>query len=176
MLAAMLAGCGGESGSSSSTTEHAATQSMQSSTNEPHTQTDRGFAPNPYREPKAPKPHPDAKVDRVIVRNVKRGSGRAVRPGDGVWADYIEANYTTGHKFLRSWGPDRTENMVLTPYSWMRGLIIGMKGMRPGGRRIIIVPRRLSDVDPAHTDRRGNSYHEIVYFDIVLRAVVPPPN
>jgi len=89
-----------------------------------------------------------------------------------VWADLIEANYTTGLKFRRAWGRGKTEDIVLKPYVVMRGLIQGMKGMRPGGRRTIIVPRRLSDVDPGDADRAGYSYRELVYFDVVLRSVL----
>lgn len=97
-----------------------------------------------------------------------------MRPGNSVWADFIESNYTTGHEFMRAWGgePWPTANVPLVPNVWMRGLIIGMKGMRPGGRRTIIVPARLSDVDDG--DRVGNSYKEIVYFDLVLRKIDQP--
>jgi len=127
------------------------------------------YAPNPWKEPPAPPPHPGARIDRVIVHDVKLGRGLAVRPWDSVEADYIEANYTTGRKFLWGWGRGRSGDFVLTPYVSMRGLIRGMTGMRPGGRRTIIVPRPLSDVnDP---DRRGTSYRQIVYFDVVLRRI-----
>jgi FKBP-type peptidyl-prolyl cis-trans isomerase len=189
VLATALVGCGGSSGSTAHTGT-TATRSQTSvaesgSTQEQHgaasaearapTRRGSGFAPNPYREPGTPGPHPGAKVDRVIVHDIKIGRGTAVRPGDSVWADYIAANYTTGHKFLRAWGhgPFGTENMGLVSPNWMRGLIIGMTGMRPGGRRTILVPRRLSDL--ADADRAGNSYHEIVYWDVVLREVDPRP-
>ncbi|HET6448400.1 MAG TPA: hypothetical protein VFG31_04755 [Conexibacter sp.] len=177
LLAAMLAGCGGDSASSPSTTSarHAATSTTATGPAPgSRAQIELGYAPNPYREPKAPRPQPHARVDRLIVRDVKRGRGSAVRPGDSVAADYIEANYTTGRKFLRAWRHQTfgTESMLLQVPLWMRGLVIGMTGMRPGGRRIIIVPRRLSDVDDP--DRARTSYHQIVYWDVVLRAVTHP--
>jgi peptidylprolyl isomerase len=111
-------------------------------------------------------------VRRLIVREVKRGRGPAVRPGDQVWADYIEANYTKGMRFNGGWKHGATENLVLIHDVWMRGLIRGMTGMRAGGRRQIIVPRHLSDVHPGDGDRAGYSYRQIVYWDVVLRQVV----
>jgi hypothetical protein len=108
------------------------------------------------------------------VREIKRGRGPAARPGDSVDADFIAANYTTGDKFLKAWRDEHygTENMLLQVPNWMRGLVVGMTGMRPGGRRVIIVPRRLSDVDDP--DRVGYSYRQIVYWDVVVRRVVHP--
>lgn len=175
LLVALLAGCGGDSTTTSSTPTRAAASTTSGATDEQEfrQQTEREFAANPYREPGAPKAHPHAHVNRLIVRELKRGSGPAVQPGDSVYADYIAANYTTGRKFLRAWRHKRfgTENMLLQEPLWMRGLIVGMTGMRPGGRRVIIVPRRLSDIhDP---DRAGYSYRQIVYWDVVLRSVQP---
>jgi FKBP-type peptidyl-prolyl cis-trans isomerase len=178
LLAMAFAGCGGDSTSSSSTTsaQDAATQpsaDASSGSEAAGEGPESSFAPNPYREPGTPGAHPHASVDRLIVREVKRGRGLAARPGDSIYADYIGANYTTGHKFLRAWGHGTfpTEGMLLQVPNWMRGLVVGMTGMRPGGRRIIIVPRRLSDVDDPD---RPNSYHQIVYWDVVLRLVQHP--
>jgi len=180
LLAAPFAGCGGDSASSSSpskTTDAAAvTQTTRTTTQAASAEDpERGFAPNPYREPKSPGPHPHARIDRLIVHELRRGRGLAVRPGDSVWADYIAANYTTGDKFLSAWGHGQfgTENMLLRVPDWMRGLVVGMTGMRPGGRRVIIVPRRLSDRDDP--DRAGNSYKQVVYWDVVVRSVQPAP-
>jgi len=179
LLAAPFAGCGGDSASSSpSKTAHGAavTQTARTTTQAAsEADPEHAFAPNPYREPNSPGPHPRARIDRLIVHELKRGRGLAVRPGDSVWADYIAANYTTGDKFLRAWGHQQfgTENMLLRVPDWMRGLVVGMTGMRPGGRRVIIVPRRLSDLDDP--DRVGVSYRQVVYWDVVLRSVQPAP-
>lgn len=171
MMLVAFAGCGGDATSSRTATQApAAAQTTSTAGSDARNPIEREFAPNPYREPRPPGAHPHARIDRVIVRELKRGSGPAVRPGDSVYADYIEANYTTGQKFLKAWRHERfgTENMLLQEPLWMHGLIAGMTGMRPGGRRVIIVPRRLSDIhDP---DRAGYSYKQIVYWDVVLRS------
>ncbi len=168
VLGALLAGCGGASPSAH---VPAAPPSNVDAAARPLAQPK--LAPNPWREPTEAslRPHPGAKVARVIVHDVKRGTGPAVRPGDGVKMDYIESNWTSGHEFMRAWGgePWPTAEVALTPAAVMRGLIIGMTGMRVGGQRRILVPRGLSDVNDS--DRRGNSYKEIVYYDVVLRAI-----
>ncbi|MBS1871540.1 MAG: hypothetical protein JSS99_17960 [Actinobacteria bacterium] len=165
LAAALVVGCGT---STPATPTHATVPATAPAQPQPESRR-TAYAPNPWKEPPAPPAHPGARVDRLIVHDVKLGRGLAVRPRDSVEADYIEANYTTGRKFLWGWGRGRTGDLVLTPYVSMRGLIRGMTGMRPGGRRTIIVPPRLSDVnDP---DRRGTSYRQIVYFDVVLRRI-----
>jgi FKBP-type peptidyl-prolyl cis-trans isomerase len=179
LLAVMLAGCGDDSTSTTASTIR--TTSAQSTSERRQTnkeaelefraQFERDFAPNPYREPKSPGAHPNARVDRLIVRDIKQGKGSAVRPGDSVWADFIESNWTNGRKFYWAWGLHRTGNLRLTRDSWMRGLILGMTGMRPGGRRVILVPRHLSDTEIGDGDRGGRSYREIVYWDVVLRSI-----
>ena len=167
-LAISCAGCGG----ASSTHTDAPAPAAQAASSETTPAPPR-LAPNHWREPTEAslRPHPGAKVAHVIVHDVAKGHGPAVRPGDVVRMDYIESNWTSGHEFMRAWGgePWPTAEVQLTPDAVMRGLIIGMTGMRVGGHRRILVPRRLSDVNDS--DRRGNSYKEIVYYDVVLRAI-----
>jgi hypothetical protein len=152
LLTALFAGCGGDSSSSGETTA-SRSHVTQTTQTRPRRQSNRQ-AELEYRAVRAevraeslpraeePRAHPGVEVDRLVVRNIKQGSGRAVRPGDGIWADFIEANYTNGRRFYWAWvriGPD----LRLTTDSWMRGLILGMTGMRPG----------------------------VVYWDVVLRSI-----
>lgn len=165
-----IAGCGGTSHAPSTSATAAAVQTEA----EPPPPPKPRLAPNPWREPREAEihPHPGARVQHVIVHDDAKGKGAAVRPGDGVKMDYIEATWTNGHEFMRAWGgePWPTAEVSLTPDSVMQGLIDGMTGMRVGGRRRILVPRRLSDVhDP---DRAGYSYKQIVYYDVVLRGIM----
>jgi hypothetical protein len=175
--AALLAGCGGDSSHPRAAASPATAPTPEPAAEPPPKPQDgvsNRMVPNPWSEPSASSVgrHPGAKVDRVIVRQLKKGTGPMVRPGDAVMMDYIEANYTTGNKFMRAWRGDPwpTAEVTLTPAAVMRGLIIGMRGMRVGGRRQIIVPRRLSDIHDS--DRAGNSYREIVYYDVVLRTIL----
>jgi hypothetical protein len=183
VLAALLVGCGDESSPPATTTTAAAEAPAPETTPRAPLDPERfeanerlereiRLAPNPWKEPTQAslEPHPDAKVSRVIVRDVKRGTGRRVRTGDSIVFDFIESNYTTGRMFQRAWGkePWPTTETPVVPEAMMRGMLIGLQGMQPGGRRQIIVPRHLSDIED--TDRAGYSFYEIVYFDLVLRG------
>jgi hypothetical protein len=167
-----VAGCGGTSSRSPPPSTAAGAPAAQTEA-APSPPPPPKLAPNRWREPREAEihPHPGARVQHVIVHDVKRGTGPAVRPGDAVKMDYIEANWTSGHEFMRAWGgePWPTAEVGLSPDAVMKGLIVGMTGMRVGGHRRILVPRRLSDVHDS--DRVGNSYKEIVYYDVVLRAI-----
>ena len=132
----------------------------------------RGLAPNPWREPAAIPPHPHARVDRVVVRELAKGHGPGVFANASLLADFIEANYRTGGKLYRAWGDEPYAPENLEAAAMMKGFQIGVEGMRAGARRQIIVPPRLSDLDDP--DRRGPTYRQPVYFDVVLRSVRNP--
>lgn len=102
------------------------------------------------------------------MHDVKKGTGEAARPHDTVLVDFITARYTSGFEYNRAWGgePWPTAGVILTPAGNMRGFVKAITGMRVGGRRQIIVPRRLAGVDTGHID-----FHQIVYWDVVLRGI-----
>ena len=129
-----------------------------------------GVAPNPWREPaQRLRPHPRFKLDHLVVRELKKGRGPAVRAHDTVYIDYIEANYRRGIKYYKAWGRGHygTAMVILTPVGRWRGLVAGMKGMRPGGRRQIFAPAQLGGVDPRHLE-----YGSPIYRDVVLRKIL----
>jgi hypothetical protein len=104
----------------------------------------------------------------VVVRDIAKGTGPAVGPTDYVMIDYVQGDYTTGAKIYRAWGgpPYGTGGVILAPIERWRGLTIGMKGMRVGGRRQIIVPPRLSGIEPGHADWR-----RYVVWEVALRGI-----
>jgi hypothetical protein len=183
------AGCGGGESSkpppsasaNAPTTAPAQTQTQTQIQKQPQTQpvyaeprfdTEHGLAPNPWPEPAhwRLRPHPHYHVDRVVVREIKKGRGPAVRGHDMVFIDYIEADYARALKFNRAWrrgGQYPTVSMVLAPTGSRRGLLAGMKGMRPGGRRQIVAPPRLGGTFTNHPD-----WHNFVYWDVVLRKIL----
>lgn len=111
-------------------------------------------------------------MSHLIVHEIRRGSGSPIHGNADTWADFIEANYRSGYLFLSAWGAHRQANLALG--GEMAGIRMGMQGMRPGGRRVIIIPPQLSDTEPGDADRRGKSYREVVYFDVVLRSILRP--
>lgn len=185
-LAILIAGCGGgeesvqigtasQGAATAPQTEPAQTQPKRArwDVNDPNidVHTGRRLAPNPWREPtqESIKPHPHAHVTHLIVRDIKQGRGRArVRPNDYVFMDFIVATYKTGRMFNRAWKHNKPYGTAGTILAWpdLHGLVTGMRGMRAGGRRQIIVPARLSGgIEIDHPD-----YHRTTYWDVVLRG------
>jgi hypothetical protein len=128
---------------------------------------ERTFAPNPYSEPGNSRPHPHGRVDRLVVRDIRRGRGPAVRGDDSVYANLAKSYWKSGIKFYAAWGPLRAEFLNLS--SQAPGIRRGMIGMRPGGRRVIVMPGAISDVHEEH----GGTGWEDARVDIVLRKIMP---
>jgi FKBP-type peptidyl-prolyl cis-trans isomerase len=171
----LLAGCGGDAAPVSTEVEQqpttptlsAAEQARVDARNQRRRaiQLERTFAPNRWREPGTTPPHRTV-LRRLIVHDVKRGKGPALRGGEIVYADFVKTFWRSGKKFLVAWGPLRAEYLQLPGQA--AGMRRGMIGMRPGGRRTIAMPRAISDVHPP--DGSGNFTAAVV--DIVLRKIV----
>lgn len=78
---------------------------------------------------------------KLIVRDLKRGSGPPARVGDEVTIQNIGLNWN-GSIFSNSWAFDGPPSLVIGDRSLMYGLDRGIRGMRVGGRREVLVPRR----------------------------------
>lgn len=103
----------------------------------------------------------------MIVRDIKRGRGPALQGTENVYANFVKTYWKSGHKFLTAWGPGRFEYLALA--SQAPAISRGMRGMRPGGRRVIAMPRTISDV---HEPNGGPGYVD-ARVDIVLRQIIP---
>src|SRR3954469_17618589 len=88
LLTALLAGCGGDASSVSSIAETSAPPALTPAeqaradaraAHQRQLELERTFAPNPWREPAASPPHPHGTVKHLIVHEIKRGSGPALR-------------------------------------------------------------------------------------------------
>jgi hypothetical protein len=126
---------------------------------------ERTFAPNPWREPGRTAPH-DTPLKRLIVHDVKRGTGPAVKGDEIVYVDYVKTFWRSGRKFLVAWGPMRAQYLELATEA--EGMRRGLIGMRPGGRRTIAMPRTISDVHPPD----GSGTFVAAQVDVVLRKIV----
>jgi peptidylprolyl isomerase len=162
-LAVFPLGCGGGEAKSSASTTKAASATT-ATTDAPPRPT---LAPLRWRQP-ALDPHPGYSVDRVVVRDIARGTGPRVGIHDYVLMDYIEGDYRRGDVFYDAWEePGPPAGVILARIERWRGLTIGMRGMRVGGRRQIIVPPRLGGTDGyGHLDWRN-----YLIFDVALRGI-----
>jgi len=127
---------------------------------------ERTFAPNPYREPGDARPHPHGRITRLAVREIKRGRGPAVHGKEVVYVNYVMTFWKSGKKFNEAWGPLRAEYRPLAEDP--SGIPRAMIGMRPGGRRVILLPARISQ---AHEPNGGAGYVD-ARVDLVLRKIV----
>jgi FKBP-type peptidyl-prolyl cis-trans isomerase len=137
-FALALAGCGGDSSTTDSSTADPSSTS---------TSTSKSQAPP--AKPIAKKTKPTVEVPKgappreLVVKDLEEGSGPAAKPGDEVTVHYVGVNYKTGKQFDASW--DRGEPFT---FALGEGLVVegwekGIPGMKPGGRRELIIPPEL---------------------------------
>jgi peptidylprolyl isomerase len=81
---------------------------------------------------------------KLVVADLEEGSGHPAAPGDEVVLRFVGARYKTGKVFYGSW----TRQGVfaeLGENTRPPGLEAGLRGMKAGGRRELIVPPALTD-------------------------------
>jgi peptidylprolyl isomerase len=81
---------------------------------------------------------------KLLIRDLKEGSGPAAQSGDDVGVYYIGVNYETGKLQYQEWPPPhRPLTFELGTGAFGEAWEKGIEGMKVGGRREIIVPSRL---------------------------------
>jgi peptidylprolyl isomerase len=95
-------------------------------------------------KPKVAKPSGDPPTELQKVDIVK-GKGKAAEPGDSVSVQYVGNSWSTGTQFDASW--DRGGEPFTFPLG--AGQVIpgwdqGVAGMKPGGRRLLVIPPELA--------------------------------
>jgi FKBP-type peptidyl-prolyl cis-trans isomerase len=143
-LALLLAGCGSDS---SSTTAGGGEDSTTAGKTEESAAPEESAAAAKKGEAAAKKKtKPKVEVPKgappqeLVIKDLEEGSGPEAKPGDEVTLDYVGVNYKTGKQFDASW--DRGEPFT---FALGEGLVVegwekGIPGMKPGGRRELIIP------------------------------------
>jgi peptidylprolyl isomerase len=125
LIALALNACGGSSSANEKQSEPRVVEVAG-----PHSTLKIGIPPGPPPE-------------GLVVRDLREGTGREVAgAGDTVVVNYAGVNYRTGKAFFDTWTETAPSRFYLKAMKsgWERGL----KGMRVGGRRELIVPSRLA--------------------------------
>ena len=96
-------------------------------------------APTPpqFEVPTGPPPK------KVIIRDLEKGQGAQLKWGGWFTANYVAHEYDTGRRVETYWGK-RAFRWFLGKNALTRGWRIGLRGMRVGGRRELIVPSKLA--------------------------------
>jgi peptidylprolyl isomerase len=132
LLSALLAAsCGGSSSKSSD--ETAATPPPTPSA-----------TPTPVpRKPKVKVPH-GKPPKHLVKRDLKVGTGLPAHAGQQVTVQYVGVDYANGKQFDASWDRGQPFQFALGAGQVIPGWDKGVVGMRPGGRRELIIPPSLA--------------------------------
>jgi FKBP-type peptidyl-prolyl cis-trans isomerase len=126
----LLGGCGG--GESSSQTGDSSTSAKAD-----------GAAASTESKPKVEVPSgPPPK--KLVEKELVEGSGPAAGNGDEITFNYTAVDYETGKQIGSSWGTGQPYDVKLGSGKIIPGWDRGMRGMKVGGRRELIVPPRLA--------------------------------
>ncbi|MGH2906406.1 MAG: FKBP-type peptidyl-prolyl cis-trans isomerase [Solirubrobacterales bacterium] len=144
-LAAVLAGCGSKGAdypSSSELSKVAPTGSTGDTATEDKSSGKPGKPPKvtgAYGEkPDIATPQGDP-PEKLIIKDLKTGTGKAAKNGDSVTVNYLGLNWSDGKTFDTSFGKDPF-TFVLGQGNVIQGWDKGVKGMKEGGRRLLIIP------------------------------------
>jgi FKBP-type peptidyl-prolyl cis-trans isomerase len=157
VVALVIAGCGSDSGSSSTSAKN-----EQSTTG---TTTQILHYITREAKPRNPGPHPGARVDHLIIRDIREGQGPAIEAGDSGIFEFISSNWVTGRPVDESWHrrrpfETRIEHNVVIDGWWQ-----GIPGMRVGGRRQIIIPPSLGFTQTPEL-QGATTYFDVVFVEL----------
>lgn len=85
---------------------------------------------------------------KVVVRELKNGHGARLKFGDSFTANAVAYPYEGGQRLEKFWGKEAFQ-WAFGPGRLIKGWVIGLKGMRVGGRRELVIPSKLAYGDGA---------------------------
>lgn len=116
-----------------------------------------------------PTPLPPDLLKKLIVKDVKVGTGPAAAYGDMLKVDYT-GKLTDGQVFDSSKGKTPFD-LTLGAGQVIKGWDLGLKGMKKGGKRTITIPPELAYGDAAQAKIPANS---TLVFDVELIDITKP--
>jgi peptidylprolyl isomerase len=93
-------------------------------------------------KPEIPKPSGDPPTE-LVTEDVVEGTGAAAKAGDMVQMQYVGVSWSTGEQFDASWDSGQPFSFQLGSGGVIAGWDQGIVGMKPGGRRLLIIPPEL---------------------------------
>jgi FKBP-type peptidyl-prolyl cis-trans isomerase len=134
LLALAVAGCGSDSSAkppakASSTPSDPAQEVDQLASQISSKLSQRPKIPTPQGRPPA----------TLLTRDVVKGTGPKVKPGEKISVQYVGASWSDGKEFDASWNRGQAFSLSI-PGQVIEGWNEGILGMRQGGRRLLIIP------------------------------------
>ena len=90
-------------------------------------------------KPKIEKPSGKPPTKLTVV-DIVPGKGAAAKEGDTLNVDYAGNSWSTGKEFDASWKRKQTFPVTLGQGQVIPGWEQGLVGMKPGGRRLLVIP------------------------------------
>ena len=81
---------------------------------------------------------------QLEINDITEGDGAEAKPGDAVTVEYVGVNYSDGSEFDSSWERPDPFSLQLGSGQVIPGWDQGVVGMKPGGRRKLIIPADLA--------------------------------
>ncbi len=76
----------------------------------------------------------------LYSRDIVKGKGEAAKTGDNVSVQYVGVSFSSGEQFDASWDRNEAYPFQLGQQAVIAGWDEGVVGMRPGGRRLLVIP------------------------------------
>jgi peptidylprolyl isomerase len=142
-LALPLAACGGGGNSSSSSEKPAASGSQATPTAAQTVDALAGsISKDLTKKPVVAIPAGGTPTS-LVKRDIVVGKGKPAKKGDAVTVQYVGSSWSTGSEFDASWDRNQPFSFTLGQGGVIKGWDVGVVGMRPGGRRLLIIPPQL---------------------------------
>jgi peptidylprolyl isomerase len=94
------------------------------------------------KKPKVPAPQ-GTPPSKLVVKDVVVGKGKTLKEGDTATAHYVGVSWSTGAEFDSSWDRGQPSPFPIAQGSVIDGWVQGLKGMKVGGRRELVIPPAL---------------------------------
>jgi peptidylprolyl isomerase len=82
--------------------------------------------------------------EQLVVKDLEKGTGATAEPGKNVTVQYVGVSALNGRQFDASWDRGEPFSFQLGAGSVIPGWDEGVKGMKVGGRRQLVIPPDLA--------------------------------
>ena len=88
----------------------------------------------------------------LVTKDIVEGEGAAAESGDDLEMHYLGALFENGEQFEASWDAGEPFSFTLGQGNVIPGWDEGIEGMKPGGRRLLVIPPDLAYGDTGQGD------------------------